>query len=137
MKRLIVVITILMLVNFPGISMADFTGGKSKSNTSTVQEFEDQCDLKTSGKGLLGSLISAGVEGAKCDEIKFVLEGNVIGKVSNNVYEFKDATGTVYVEIRDWDGVDAGPEDLVRIKGEAEIEEVGLVLEVEKLELVK
>ncbi len=137
MKRLLTLIAIAVLALSPGMSMADYTGGKSKSNTSTVEEFKDQCDLKTSSKGLIGSLISAGVEGAKCDELKFLLVGHIIGKVSGNIYEFKDETGSVYVEIIKWHGVDAGPDDLIRIKGEAEIEEVGLVLEVEKIELAE
>lgn len=62
-----------------------------------MQEFKEQCDLKTSGEGLVGKLVSAGVEGAKCDELDFILEGNIVSQIADNIYKFKDSTGSINV----------------------------------------
>ena len=130
----VVVLMFLMLAS--GSAYAQFTGGSSGGSITSVEEFRKQCDLKTSGGGFSG-LINRGVEGAKCDDRDFTLEGNIVSQVEGDFYDFKDETGSVKVEIKDFGGVKVGPEDKVRLSGAADYEEVGLVLEVEKLELVK
>jgi len=132
-----VLANIMAVAWFPASSWADFKG-PSEGGTTTVQDFQKQCDLKTSGGGgLLGDMLETAVEGAKCDDLEFVIQGNIVSKVSDNIYKFKDSTGSVTVEIDDWNGVDAGPDDVVRLSGEADYEETGLVLDVEQVELVK
>ena len=127
---------LVALICIPGLATAGFKGGSSKGSVTTVQEFKNQCALKSEGGGLSG-LIDAGVDAAKCDDRNFTLEGNIVEQLGNDVYKFKDATGTIYVEINDWGGVDVGPKDLVRLYGEADYEESGLILEVDRVELVK
>jgi uncharacterized protein (TIGR00156 family) len=118
-------------------AQAEFTGGTSKGGTATVEQFVSQCDLDSSGDGgLLSGLVSTGVEVVKCDEMEFIIDGNIIGQVSTDVYEFKDATGTINVEIRDWGGVDAGPDDRVRLTGKADYQNTGMVLSVSEIMLV-
>lgn len=133
-RILILLLTALMCL--PGFAAAEFKGGSSKGAVTTVQEFKNQCNLASSGGGLSG-LIDKGINAAKCDDMNFTLEGYIVSQIENDVYEFRDDSGTIYVEINDWGGVDAGPKDLVRLYGEADYEESGLLLEVDRLELVK
>ena len=128
----------IVFVITPAIASAAFTGGSSTSGAgvTSVADFKRQCDLETSGSGL-GGLISSAVEGAKCDEMEFTLQGNIVGHIDGDLYEFKDETGTVTVEIKNWHGVDAGPDDLVRLTGEGDYEETGITLDVERIKLVK
>jgi len=125
----------------PVIASAQFTGGSSSGSSAgvtSVSEFRSQCDLKTSsGGGLLDKLAKTAVEGAKCDEMDFTLQGHIVSQIDGDLYEFKDETGSVTVEIDDFNDVKVGPNDLVRLTGEADYEETGLVLEVERLKLVK
>ncbi|MDR2892022.1 MAG: NirD/YgiW/YdeI family stress tolerance protein [Deltaproteobacteria bacterium] len=58
------------------------------------------------------------------DDAKVALKGNIINSLGGKHYEFKDATGTVTVEISDkrWQGQTIGPDDLVEIYGEIDKE---------------
>lgn len=135
--RVAALATVMATACFPAVSWAEFKG-PSEGGTTTVQDFQQQCDLETSGGGgLLSDMLETAVEGAKCDDLKFVVQGSIVSKVSDDLYKFKDSTGSITVEIDDWNGVDAGPDDVVRLSGEADYEETGLVLDVEQVELVK
>jgi len=67
------------------------------------------------------------------------LKGKIASKLGNETYLFKDNTGTVKIEIDDdnWNGIKAGPKDTVIIEGELEREQGGVIVEVDKIELVK
>ena len=56
------------------------------------------------------------------DDSWVVLEGNIIRQVGHELYEFKDATGTINVDIDDkrWMGQTLSPTDKVRIEGEVD-----------------
>ena len=56
------------------------------------------------------------------DDTKVVLEGHIVKKTGHERYEFKDASGTVTVEIDDddWRGLTVNAQDKVRIEGEVE-----------------
>jgi uncharacterized protein (TIGR00156 family) len=131
-----IIALLVALMCLPGLAAADFKGGSSKGSVTTVQEFKKQCGLSSSGGGLSG-LIDKGANAAKCDDRKFIMEGNIVAQVSKDVYEFKDTTGSIYVEIDDFGGVDVTPENLVRLIGEADYDDGSLILEVDRLELVK
>ena len=121
-----------ILICLPVLTSAQFTGGSSEGSVTTVQELKEQAGLDSSG-GLLA--LAAAAE--KLDDKTFVMEGNIVTQVEDNVYQFKDETGSINVEIRDFGGVKVAPEDRVRLFGEADLEESGLILEVDRLELVK
>ena len=132
MKKIVLVMIVALFVSVT--ASAQFTGGSSKGSIITVQKFKNECSLDSSGEeGILGGLIDA----AKCDDRNFVMEGNIVAEIDDNIYEFKDKTGSIHVEVDDFRGVKVGPEDLVRLFGEADYDEGGLILEVERLELVK
>ncbi len=64
------------------------------------------------------------VEQAKSmrDDSWVVLEGNLVRKVGDELYEFRDRSGTINVEIddKDWRGLTVNPQDKVRLEGEVD-----------------
>ncbi|MEG0099596.1 MAG: YgiW/YdeI family stress tolerance OB fold protein [Citrobacter sp.] len=67
---------------------------------------------------------STTVESAKSlrDDTWVTLRGNIVERISDDLYLFKDATGTVNVDIdhKRWNGVTVGPQDVVEIQGEVD-----------------
>lgn len=74
--------------------------------------------------GFTGPSSKATVASAKTlsDDAMVTLRGNIVERISGDTYLFKDATGTINVEIDDnrWNGVSVSPEDLVEIHGEVD-----------------
>lgn len=64
------------------------------------------------------------VEQAKSmrDDSWVILEGNITRKVGDELYEFRDRTGSINVDIddKDWRGLTVNPQDRVRIEGEVD-----------------
>ncbi len=62
------------------------------------------------------------VESAKTlrDDAWVTLRGNIVERISDDTYLFKDATGTINIDInrKRWNGVTVGPQDVVEIQGE-------------------
>ncbi|AMO47156.1 TIGR00156 family protein [Kosakonia oryzendophytica] len=56
------------------------------------------------------------------DDAWVTLRGNIVERVSDDTYLFKDATGTINVDInrKRWNGVTVGPQDVVEIQGEVD-----------------
>lgn len=56
------------------------------------------------------------------DESWVVLEGSLIRQVEHELYEFRDSSGTIYVDIddSDWMGQSASPGSRVRLEGEVD-----------------
>lgn len=54
------------------------------------------------------------------DDAWVVLEGNITRQIGHELYEFRDASGTIMVEIDDkyWVGQSATPDTRLRIEGE-------------------
>ena len=70
--------------------------------------------------------------------MKIVMEGYIVARLDNDAYQFRDSTGTMNMEIDDFRGVEVSPEDRVRLFGEVDYEDGGVVfLEVDRLELVR
>ena len=73
------------------------------------------------------------------DDAAVVLTGQIEKSLGNEKYQFKDATGTVVIEIddEDWRGVDVKPEDTVIIKGEIDKDVFSTEIDVDSVELKK
>ena len=54
------------------------------------------------------------------DDSMLTLKGQIVQELGGNRYTFKDATGSIELEISDkrWQGQNIGPDDLVEIYGE-------------------
>ncbi|MDA8478452.1 YgiW/YdeI family stress tolerance OB fold protein [Citrobacter sp. Awk 4] len=67
---------------------------------------------------------STTVESAKSlrDDTWVTLRGNIVERISDDLYLFKDATGTMNVDIdhKRWNGVTVTPQDVVEIQGEVD-----------------
>lgn len=67
---------------------------------------------------------STTVESAKSlrDDTWVTLRGNIVERISDDLYLFKDATGTVNVDIdnKRWNGVNVTPQDVVELQGEVD-----------------
>ena len=67
---------------------------------------------------------STTVESAKSlrDDTWVTLRGNIVERISDDLYLFKDASGTVNVDIdhKRWNGLTVTPQDVVEIQGEVD-----------------
>ena len=56
------------------------------------------------------------------DDTWVTLRGNIIERISDDTYLFKDATGTINIDINSkrWNGLTVGPQDKVEIVGEVD-----------------
>ncbi|NDJ56888.1 YgiW/YdeI family stress tolerance OB fold protein [Enterobacteriaceae bacterium 4M9] len=77
------------------------------------------------------------VEQAKSmrDDSWVVLEGNIVRKVGDELYEFRDRSGTINVEIDDksWNGLTVNPQDKVRLEGEVDKDWNSVELDVKRI----
>ncbi len=123
----------------PVSASAQFVGGDASApgSLSTVAEIKDAAKLNTGGG--LGGLIDMAVTAGKMDERIFTLTGRLTGRIDGNVFVFEDDTGRIAVEIdrRDFAGQRVTPKDTIRISGEAEYSELGIGLEVFRLQVLK
>lgn len=73
------------------------------------------------------------------DDAWVVLEGNIIRQVGHELYEFKDATGTINVDIDDkrWMGQTLSPENKVRIEGEVDKDWNSVEIDVKTVRVIK
>ena len=56
------------------------------------------------------------------DDTWVTLRGNIVERISDDLYLFKDASGTINVDIdhKRWRGVTVTPKDTVEIQGEVD-----------------
>ncbi|CCJ76262.1 YgiW/YdeI family stress tolerance OB fold protein [Cronobacter muytjensii] len=69
------------------------------------------------------------------DDAWVVLEGNIVRKLGKELYEFRDASGSVNVDIDDhvWNGVTVTPKDKVRLEGEVDKDWNSVEIDVKKI----
>lgn len=70
--------------------------------------------------GPSGSVTTVDKAKSMRDDAWVTLRGNIVERVSDDIYTFKDATGTVNVDIdhKRWNGVTITPQDEVELQGE-------------------
>ena len=81
--------------------------------------------------------VAAALETA--DDTHVVLEGQIVKRLQDELYEFKDASGTINVEIDDehWPAQAISETAVVKISGEVDHDLTSREIDVEHLELVK
>ena len=95
------------------------------ANTNTAGGFSGPGATQTQSGGFSGPNSSAmTVERAKTmsDDTWVTLRGTLVERISHDQYLFKDASGTINVEIgsKRWNGVTITPQDQVEIQGEVD-----------------
>ena len=113
MKKLAAMVAVMALCSAPVLAAQQ--GGFSGPTTTTQSQ----------NGGFVGpNGSSATVESAKSlrDDTWVTLRGNIVERISDVLYVFKDATGTVNVDIdhKRWNGVTVTPQDVVEIQGEVD-----------------
>nr|WP_318384369.1 YgiW/YdeI family stress tolerance OB fold protein [uncultured Enterobacter sp.] len=112
MKKIAAMTAILALCSAPAFAANANSGGFSEPATQQSGGFT----------GPNGS--SSTVENAKTlrDDTWVTLRGNLVERISDDLYRFKDASGTINVEIDDkrWKGVTITPQDVVELQGEVD-----------------
>ncbi|HDP7813935.1 TPA: OB fold stress tolerance protein YgiW [Escherichia coli] len=112
MKKFAAVIAVMALCRAP--VMAAEQGGFSGPSATQSQAGGFQ--------GPNGSVTT--VESAKSlrDDTWVTLRGNIVERISDDLYVFKDASGTINVDIdhKRWNGVTVTPKDTVEIQGEVD-----------------
>ncbi|MBJ9164405.1 YgiW/YdeI family stress tolerance OB fold protein [Citrobacter farmeri] len=112
MKKLAAIVAVMALCSAPVLAAQQ--GGFSGPSAMQTQSGGFQ--------GPNGS--STTVESAKSlrDDTWVTLRGNIVERISDDLYLFKDATGTINVDIdhKRWNGVTVTPQDTVEIQGEVD-----------------
>lgn len=73
------------------------------------------------------------------DDTAVVLVGKIEKSLGNEEYQFKDATGTIVVEIddEDWNGVNVTPQNTIEIHGEVDKDMFNTKIDAERVILKK
>lgn len=81
--------------------------------------------------------VAAALEAA--DDTPVTLEGQIVRRIGKETYEFKDATGTIEVEIDDdeWPNQTVSETAKVRISGEVDAGMTSRDIDVERVELLQ
>lgn len=69
------------------------------------------------------------------DDAHVVLHGSIVRHISKDRYEFRDATGTIVVEIDSdkWAGQTITPEDTVELRGEVDRDRTSVKIDVDRV----
>ena len=113
MKKIAAVAIILALASAPAFA-ANQGGFSGPTSTTTSQ---------TGGfVGPNGTVTTAANAKTMRDDTWVTLRGNIIERVSDDLYIFKDSSGTVNVDIdhKRWNGQTITPQDVVEIQGEVD-----------------
>lgn len=113
MTKLAAIAAILALASAPVFAATQ--GGFSGPSTTTT----------TQAGGFVGpngTVTTAANAKTMRDDTWVTLRGNIIERVSDDLYIFKDASGTVNVDIdhKRWNGQTITPQDVVEIQGEVD-----------------
>ncbi|HFZ8995661.1 TPA: YgiW/YdeI family stress tolerance OB fold protein [Citrobacter freundii] len=103
--------------------------------------FSGPTATQSQGGGFVGpDGSSATVESAKSlrDDTWVTLRGNIVERISDDLYLFKDATGTINVDIdhKRWNGVTVTPQDVVEIQGEVDKDWNSVEIDVKQIKKV-
>lgn len=113
-KSLIFAMAVLVLALFAGSALASEKGG-FKGPSIAISSVAEAKEMK--------------------DDAPVALRGNIVRHLGKDHYEFKDASGTITVEIDDdeWRGVTVQPADIVEIHGEVDREFNGVTIDVDRV----
>lgn len=84
------------------------------------------------------ALTTASAAAGLADDTPVKLQGHIVKSLGDDRYEFRDATGTLIVEIdhEDWRGVEATPETRIELRGEIDKEWNKVEVDVDSVQLV-
>lgn len=73
------------------------------------------------------------------DDSWVVLEGSIIRRIEHELYEFRDSSGSVFVDIddSDWMGQSASPGSRVRLEGEVDTDFSRVEINVKRVSVIR
>lgn len=73
------------------------------------------------------------------DDTWVTLKGTIVERISDDLYTFKDETGTINVDIDDkrWNGLTVTPQDKVEIRGEVDKDWNSVEIDVKQIQKLK
>ena len=91
------------------------------------------------GPGATPQVTTVSAAQQAADDTHVVLEGQIVKRLQDELYEFKDASGTINVEIddEDWPAQAISENVTVRLAGEVDHDLTSREIDVDSLELVK
>lgn len=113
MKKIAAMTAIIALVSMPVLAAGQggFTG---PSTTATTQA--------GGFTGPSGAVTTVANAKSLRDDTWVTLRGKIVQRISDDLYKFQDASGTVNVDIdhKRWNGLTVTPQDTVEIQGEVD-----------------
>ena len=129
MKKLAAMAAVLALIATP--VLANTQGGLSGPNSTSTQ----------SGGFVGPDGTATTVANAKTlrDDTWVTLKGTIVERISDDLYTFKDETGTINVDIDDkrWNGLTVTPQDKVEIRGEVDKDWNSVEIDVKQIQKLK
>lgn len=124
MNKLLAVSTLALMLGFAGAAHAQYQGAAAPRGGF-------------SGPGLAVSTVAEANK--MSDDQAVVLVGQIQQSLGDEKYLFKDASGTIVVEIdnEDWRGVNVTPEDTIEISGEVDKDLFDIKVDVDSVKLKK
>lgn len=128
MKRTVAMAAVVALLSAPVFA----------ANTNTQGGFSGPGAQSGGFIGPSGSV--ATVESAKSmrDDAWVTLRGNLVERLSDDLYTFRDSSGTIKVDIdhKHWNGVTVTPQDTVEIQGEVDKDWNSVEIDVKQIKKV-
>jgi len=121
MKKLAAIAAIAMMASAPVFAAEGGFSGPSATQTQTQNQTQNQ----TQQGGFVDNSVSP-TTAAKAKDLQddswVKLRGNITERLSDDRYVFRDASGTVNVEIEQkrWNGQNVTPQDQVEIQGKVD-----------------
>ena len=129
MKKLAAMAAVLALIATP--VLANTQGGFSGPNSTSTQ----------SGGfvGPDGTVTTVANAKTLRDDTWVTLKGTIVERISDDLYTFKDETGTINVDIDDkrWNGLTITPQDKVEIRGEVDKDWNSVEIDVKQIQKLK
>lgn len=124
MNKLLAVSTLALMIGFAGAAHAQYQGAMALRGGFT-------------GPGLSVSTVAEANK--MSDDQPVVLVGQIQQSLGDEKYLFKDASGTITIEIddEDWRGVNVTPEDTIEISGEVDKDLFDIKVDVNTVKLKK
>ena len=130
MKKYIAVLTLALMLGAASVAFAASKGG-----------FQDPAATAATGGFSGPGVPTTTVEQAKTlrDKARVALKGNLVQQLGNDTYLFKDATGTVNVDIDHdkWEGQTISPADTIEIQGKVDKDWNSVEIDVKRIRKVQ
>ncbi|EHM49231.1 MAG: YgiW/YdeI family stress tolerance OB fold protein [Yokenella regensburgei] len=133
MKKVAALTAVLVLMSAP-VFAANTQGGFTGPGTTTTTQ------TQAGGfQGPSGSVTTVANAKGLRDDTWVTLRGNIVERISDDKYTFKDASGTVNIDIdhKRWNGQTITPQDVVEIQGEVDKDWNSVEIDVKQISKVK